>query len=416
MALFYMDMRTPRKDFEKYMVRIKDQGARLIRSRVHTVTPVGHDGDLEVRYVTEAGEVKDEMFDMVVLSVGMVIPPETVALADRLEVPLSPNNFMETSCFEPTSTFRDGIYACGAFNGPKDIPQSVMEGSAAAGSASRSLAAARGTLTHEKVYPPEEEVAAEPARVGVFVCSCGLNIGGVVDVPALVDYAQEIPDVAYAQGNLFSCSQDAQSQMAEMIKENGLNRVVVAACSPSTHQPIFQDMLRTAALNKYLFEMANIRNQCTWVHQGVPEAATEKCKDLIRMAVAKARLLQPLEYLAVPINKTALVVGGGVAGMTSALGLADQGFKVHLVERTKRLGGHARKLHTTWRGGLVGPRLESLIQRVTSHPNISLHFDIVSRGRDGRGGQLHFHPLPTPGRPPRHRGAGHRRRTSPAGG
>jgi heterodisulfide reductase subunit A len=162
-----------------------------------------------------------------------------------------------------------------------------------------------------------------------------------------------------------------------------MNRVVVAACSPSTHQPIFQDMLRTAGLNKYLFEMANIRNQCTWVHQTVPEAATEKCKDLIRMAVAKARLLQPLEYLAVPINKTALVVGGGVAGMTSALGLADQGFKVHLVERTKRLGGHARKLHTTWRGGLVGPRLESLIQRVTSHPNISLHFESLVEGVTG---------------------------------
>ena len=271
MALFYMDIRTPRKDFEKYMVRIKDQGARLIRSRVHTINPVGDTGDLEVRYVTEAGEVKDEIFNMVVLSVGMVIPPDTVALAEKLEIPLSPNNFVETSCFAPTSTFREGIYSCGAFNGPKDIPQSVMEGSAAAGSASRTLAAARSTLTKEKVYPPEEEVSGEAARVGVFVCSCGLNIGGIADVPALVEYAKEIPDVVYTQANLFSCSQDAQSQMAEVIKENNLNRVVIAACSPSTHQPIFQDMLRTAGLNKYLFEMANIRNQCTWVHQAVPD-------------------------------------------------------------------------------------------------------------------------------------------------
>jgi len=377
MALFYMDIRTPRKDFEKYMVRIKDQGARLIRSRVHSVTPVGHDGDLEVRYVTEAGEVHDEVFDMVVLSVGMVIPPATVELAKKLEVPLGPNNFVETSCFAPTTTFREGIYSCGAFNGPKDIPQSVMEGSAAAGSASRSLAAARSTLTKEKIYPPEVAVSAEPVRVGVFVCNCGLNIGGIADVPALVEYAKEIPDVAYVQDNLFSCSQDAQSQMAEVIKKNNLNRVVVAACSPSTHQPIFQDMLRTAGLNKYLFEMANIRNQCTWVHQTVPEMATEKCKDLIRMAVAKARLLQPLEYLSVPINKTALVVGGGLAGMTSALGLADQGFQVHLVERKKQLGGNARKLHTTWRGGLVSNRLAAIIGKVTSHPNISIHFDSI---------------------------------------
>ena len=377
MALFYMDIRTPRKDFEKYMVRIKDQGARMIRSRVHSVTPVGADGDLEVRYVTEAGEVHDEIFDAVVLSVGMVIPPETVALADRLGVPLSPNNFMETTCFEPTTTLRRGIYACGAFNGPKDIPQSVMEGSAAASAATRDLVEARDTLVHEKVYPPERQVLDEEPRIGVFVCNCGLNIGGVADVPAIVERTKDIANVVYTQANLFSCSQDAQSQMADMIKEHNLNRVVVAACSPSTHQPIFQDMLRTAGLNKYLFEMANIRNQCTWVHQGVPEAATAKCNDLVNMAVAKARLLQPLEYLSVPINKTALVVGGGLAGMTSALGLADQGFQVHLVERKKQLGGNARKLHTTWRGGLVAPRLEAVIGKVTSHPNISMHFEAI---------------------------------------
>ncbi len=238
-------------------------------------------------------------------------------------------------------------------------------------------------MTHDKVYPPEVDLGEEAPRVGVFVCNCGLNIGGIADVPALVEYSKDIPDVAYVQANLFSCSQDAQSQMAEVIRENKLNRVVVAACSPSTHQPIFQDMLRTAGLNKYLFEMANIRNQCTWVHQSEPEAATEKCKSLIRMAVAKARLLEPLEYLAVPINKTALVVGGGLAGMTSALALADQGFQVHLVERTNRLGGNARKLHTTWRGGLVAPRLEAVIRRVTSHPNISLHFESIIEAAEG---------------------------------
>ena len=188
MAVFYMDMRTPRKDFEKYCTKIKDQGARLIRSRVHSITARGRDdGDLEVRYVTEAGEVADEIFDMVVLSVGMVMPPETIELAKRLDVDLGPNDFVEASCFAPTTTFRDGIYACGAFTGPKDIPQTVMEGSAAAAAATRDLAAARGTLMKKKEYPPEKDVAGEPARVGVFVCNCGLNIGGVADVPAIVD-------------------------------------------------------------------------------------------------------------------------------------------------------------------------------------------------------------------------------------
>ena len=383
MALFYMDMRTPRKDFEKYMVRIQDQGARLIRSRVHTIKPAGNDGDLEVRYVTEAGEVQDEIFDAVVLSVGMVIPPATVELAKKLAIPLSPNNFVQTSCFAPTTTFQEGIYSCGAFNGPKDIPQSVMEGSAAAAAATQALASARGTLVTEKEYPPEREVRGEEPRIGVFVCNCGLNIGGVADVPAIVEYARNIPNVEYAQDNLFSCSQDSQAQMVEKIAEYNLNRVVVAACSPSTHQPIFQDMLRSAGLNKYLFEMANIRNQCTWVHQNEPEKATAKCQDLVNMGVAKARLLQSLEYITVGVNRRALVIGGGVSGMTSALALANQGYEVHLVERKYRLGGNALKLHTTWRGGLVRPRLDALIDKVTSRDNLIIHFNSMVTGVSG---------------------------------
>jgi len=281
---------------------------------------------------------------------------------------------VDHSCFAPTTTFRDGIYACGAFTGPKDIPQTVMEGSAAAAEATRRLASARGTLLKMKEYPPEREVAGDPARVGVFVCNCGLNIGGVADVPAIVEYAKGLPNVEYAQANLFTCSQDAQDQMVEMIEEHRLNRVVVAACTPTTHQPIFQQMMRTAGLNKYLFEMANIRNQCTWVHQNEPEQATQKCQDLVNMAVAKARLLWPLEYLTVGVERTALVVGGGVTGMTAAMALADQGYQVHLVERRGFLGGNALKLHTTWRGGLVKPRVKDIINRVQNNPRITVHF------------------------------------------
>ncbi len=374
MALFYMDMRTVRKDFEKYCTRIKEQGARLIRSRVHSVKPANTSGDLLVRYVTETGDIVEELFEALVLSTGLVNPPETVELAKRLKVDLSPNKFMNTQCFKPVTTSRPGIYSCGVFNGPRDIPQSVMEGSGAAAAASQSLASARGTLVKEKVFPPEKDVKEAEARVGVFVCNCGLNIGGVADVPALVEYAMEIPQVAYAQANLFTCSQDAQKAMVEMIQEHDLNRVVVAACSPSTHQAIFQDMLRNAGLNKYLFEMANIRNQCTWVHQHEPGFATEKCKDLIRMGVAKARLLKSLDYLTVPVTRTALVLGGGVAGMTSALALADQGYEVHLVERLDRLGGNARKLHTSWRGGEVQPRVDAMVEAVDKHPRITVHF------------------------------------------
>jgi heterodisulfide reductase subunit A len=377
MALFYLDLRTPRKDFEKYSTRIMDQGARLIRSRVHSVTLAGHDGDLEIRYVSEEGDIQDEIFDLVVLSVGGVVTPGVITLAKKLGVKLSHNRFMDTECFKPVTTSRPGIYSCGFFNGPKDIPQTVMEGSAAAAAAAQTLAPVRGTLIRAKEFPPEVDVAAEEPRVGVFVCHCGLNIGGVVDIPDIVEYLKDIPNVEYVQANLFSCSQDATSAMVEKIKEHGLNRVVVAACSPSTHQPIFQDMLRNAGLNKYLFEMANIRNQCSWVHQTEAEAATTKCKDLVRMAVAKARLLEPLEYLEVPVTKKALVVGGGVTGMTAALGLADQGYLVHLAERKARLGGNALKVHSTWRGGLVGPRVDLLIAKVMSHPNIKVHYKAI---------------------------------------
>ena len=377
MAMFYMDMRTPRKDFEKYCVRIKNQGARLIRSRVYGVEPLPDSGDLRIRYIAESGEPKEEIFDLVVLSVGGVTSTDTIDLARKLGVKLSHNKFMDAQCFAPVTTSRPGVFSCGFFNGPKDIPQTVMEGSAAATAAARLLAEARGSLIREKVFPPEQDVSQESPRVGVFVCQCGLNIGGVADVPAVVEYAQTIPQVEYAQANLFTCSQDAQNLMVEMIKEHHLNRVVVAACTPTTHQATFQDMMRNAGLNMYLFEMANIRNQCTWVHQHQPEAATQKCKDLVRMGVAKARLLEPLDYITVPVNKTALVVGGGVTGMTTALNLAERGFEVHLAERKDRLGGNALKLHTTWRGGLVGPRLEELVSKVKNHPNITIHYQSI---------------------------------------
>ncbi|MGA9754110.1 MAG: FAD-dependent oxidoreductase, partial [Desulfobaccales bacterium] len=375
MAIFYMDMRTPRKDFEKYYHRAMGQGARLIRSRVHSVEARGDSGDLEITYVTEAGETFTETFDMVVLATGMVISPGTRDLAETLGVELSRYNFVNHSCFEPVATSRTGIYACGVLTGPKDIPQSVREGSAAAAAATRQLAPARGTLLKQKVYPPEQDVAGEEPRVGVFVCNCGINIGGVADVPAVAEFARGIPDVVYVQENLFTCSEDAQCQMIEMIKEHNLNRVVVAACSPTTHQPIFMDMLRNAGLNKYLFEMANIRNQCTWVHQYNRDAATRKCQDLVNMAVAKARLLQPLDSLSVGVTHKALVVGGGVSGMTTALALADQGYGVDLAEGIDSLGGNALKLHTTWRGEQVKPYLHELIDRVQKHDNIHVHFE-----------------------------------------
>ncbi len=372
-AIFYMDMRTHGKDFEKFYNTAKDKhGVRFINSRVHTVDPVPGSDDLQVRYVTDDGNIETEVFEQIVLSVGMEITPEILDLAKRLDLDLTAGNFCKTSAVDPVSTSREGVYVCGSFQGPKDIPESVMEASSAACQAGIKLAAARDTLITQPKLTDEVDVAGQEPRVGVFVCNCGVNIGGIADVPAIAKYAQDLPNVAYVEENLFTCSQDAQDKMVEVIKEQNLNRVVVAACTPRTHEPLFQETIRDAGLNAYLFEMANIRNQCTWVHASEKQVATDKSKDLVRMAVARAALLDPISDLSVNVNNGALVIGGGAAGMTAALCLADQGFPATLVERSPDLGGMARDLSKTWKGEDVQPVLDDLIGRVEKHPGVTV--------------------------------------------
>jgi len=375
-AIFYMDMRTHGKDFEKFYTSAKDKhGVRFIRSRVHSVDPVRGTDDLEVRYVTDEGEIKIETFDQIVLSVGLEISQEIVDLAKRLGIELTEGNFCKTETIDPIATQREGIYVCGAFQGPKDIPESVMEASSAACSAGIKLSQARGTLVKEKEFPDEKDVTEEKPSIGVFVCNCGINIGGIADVPAIAKYAKGLPNVAYVEENLFTCSQDTQDKITEVIKEKGLNRVVVAACTPRTHEPLFQETIRNAGLNSYLFEMANIRNQCTWVHSSEKEKATEKSKDLVRMAVARASLLDPIVDISVDVNKSALVVGGGIAGMTAALSLADQGFPTTIVEKASILGGAAKDISKTWKGQDVQGFLAGLADKVEKHPDIEVLTD-----------------------------------------
>ena len=371
-VVFNMDIRSFGKDYEKYYLRAQDAGIRFVKSRVHSVDVVRDTGDLSIRFVEESGDLKVEVFDMVVLSVGLQVPEETAELAKRLGIELDKSRFAVTHPFSPVETSRRGIYACGAFQGPKDIPGSVTEASAAACAASGRLAAGRNTLTRRIEVPEEIDVSAEEARIGVFVCNCGVNISSVVSVKDVEEYAKRLPGVAFATQNLFTCSQDSQERMKEIIKENRLNRVVVAACSPKTHQPIFQDTLTACGLNKHLFEMANIRNQDSWVHSSEPGAATKKAKDLVRMAVARAVTLESLKGKVVPINKQALVVGGGIAGMNAALSIADQGFSTVLVEKEAELGGFGRHLHHTIEGADIQDYLRKLRGRVTSHAKIEV--------------------------------------------
>jgi len=376
-TIFFMDMRTYGKDLDRYYERAKEEhGIRFVRSKIYGVDEVDGTGDLAIKYVTEDGAVTTEDFNLVVLSVGFEPSPQVIDLGRKLGIQLNKYGFCSTSPFSPLETSKPGIFVCGTYSGPKDIPETVMQASGAAGSVSALLAPSRKTLVKEKVYPPEIEVDGQEPRIGVFVCHCGINIAGVVNVPEVKEYASTFPNVVFADDNLFTCSQDTQEKIKQKIKEHNLNRVVVASCSPRTHEPMFQETLREAGLNKYLFEMTNIRDQCSWVHMHEPGRATQKAKDLVRMAIAKARLIEPLRQLSLDLNHTALVIGGGIAGMTSALNLAEQGFEVHLVERSSELGGAARQIHYTLEGGDVQSYLADLIQKVTSHPLIKIHTNV----------------------------------------
>ena len=375
-AIFLMDMRTHGKDFETYYNdAMNKHGVRFIRSRVQKINPVPDSKNLEVRYVTENGELKNEIFDLIVLSVGLETSPDMIDFAKTVNIELTEMNFCKTTSFEPVATSRKGIYVCGVFQGPKDIPQAVVDSSAAASAAGEILTSARNTLTKTKEDIPEINVFGEPPRIGVFVCHCGTNIAGVIDVLKVAEYAATLPYVEHSSDNLFSCSQDTQDNMAHIIKEKKLNRIVVAACTPKTHEPLFQETLLNAGLNKYLFEMVNIRNQDSWVHKKYPDIATEKAKDLIRMSVSKAALLEPLEEAELQVNQVAMVVGGGLSGMATAKSLSNQGYETHIIEKNSRIGGEALKLYRTAKGEDVQKELSRLINEIEKDEKICVHYN-----------------------------------------
>ena len=371
-AIFYMDMRITGKDFERYYNRAKDQyGVRFVKSKITHILPTDS-GEQLIRYYDESGNRVEDAFDMVVLSVGLGVSPSAALLASGIDIGMDLYNFVTTNSFEPVQTSRPGIFVCGSLEAPKDIPSSVIEASASAGFAGSQLAESRWSLTKKKETPEETDTRGVPPRIGVFVCCCGTNIAGVIDVPAVVEYAKTLDNVVYSEINLFSCSQDTQDNMATIIKEKGLNRVVVSACTPKTHEPLFQETLINAGLNKYVFEMTNIRNQCSWVNKNDPAKATEKAKDLVRMSVAKVALMKPLDESLLQINQTALVIGGGIAGITAAQSLSAQGYHTVVIEKNDHLGGNAIHVHETWMGENVSQNLNRMIADIQADDNIDI--------------------------------------------
>ncbi|NIR86244.1 CoB--CoM heterodisulfide reductase iron-sulfur subunit A family protein [Candidatus Bathyarchaeota archaeon] len=374
-TIFFMDVRAYGKEFDDYYIRAQEEHrVRFVRSRVSHIHEVPGSQNLMVRHVDDEGS-KDEEFDLVVLSVGMRPPKTAGELAKNLGIELNKYNFCSTQTFSPLNTSRPGVYVCGAFSAPKDIPESVAQASGAAAKAASMIAPERGKLTIVKEYPPERDVSGEEPRIGVFICHCGINIGGTVNVPEVVEYAKTLPNVIHAEHNLYTCSQDTQKGIREMIQEHNLNRVIVASCTPRTHEPLFRETIREAGLNIYLFEMANIRDQCSWVHMHEPEKATQKAKDLIRSIVAKSRLLRPLKKPVIDVVPAGLVIGGGLSGMTAALELAKQGFEVHLVEKEKELGGNLRSIYYLLESEDPQERLRAIIKEVTDNPKIHVHLN-----------------------------------------
>jgi heterodisulfide reductase subunit A-like polyferredoxin len=370
--IFLMDMRAFSKGFEEYYERAKEIGVNYIRCRPASVEERPETKNLVIKYLVEDDKKVSREYDMVVLSTGVQALKDAGRISETFGIDLNEYHFCETSTFRPVESNREGIYVAGPFTEPKDIPETVMQASGAASRVLSLLKDVRGSLIVEKEFPPERDITGEDPRIGVFVCHCGSNIAGFVNVPDVVEYAKTLPNVVYAENNLYTCSNDTQEKIKEKIEEHHLNRVVVASCTPRTHEPLFRNTIREVGLNPYLFEMANIRDQCSWVHMHEHEKATLKSKDLVRMAVAKARLLEPLQTRLVPITKSGLVIGAGLSGMTSALELANQGFDVYLVEREKEIGGHLRNIHYLINGTKLHDEFRSLRTKVKENNRIRL--------------------------------------------
>ncbi|UCG69645.1 MAG: hydrogenase iron-sulfur subunit [Thermoplasmata archaeon] len=383
-TIFFMDMRAFGKEFDDYYIRAEEEhGIRFVKNnRVSGVNEDKNTNNLILNYVHE-GVLNEEEFDLVVLSVGMDSPSTALELAEKLGVELNDYNFCKTSVTSPLETNMKGIFVSGAFSAPKDIPDTVAQASGAAACASSLIASERDKLVEVKEYPPEKEVAFEEPRMGVFICHCGINIGGVVKVPDVVEYVKTLPNVVYAESNPYTCSQDTQQNIKSKIEDHNLNRVVVASCTPRTHEPLFQNTVREAGLNPYFFEMANIRDQCSWVHMHEPEAATKKAMDLVRMAISKTRLLEPLYKVEIPINQSALVIGGGISGMMAALELAEHGFAAHIVEKEKELGGNLRRLHFMLTGENLQEFLKETIDKINSNNKINVYVNSDIKNIEG---------------------------------
>jgi heterodisulfide reductase subunit A len=383
-VIFYMEMRAFGKDFDKYVDRAKNEyGVEYKRAMISDIKEEAGTHNLIIRYAQENGEIIDEIYDMVVLSIGFQPRADAIEMAKTYGITPNDYGFARTTTFQPVDTDAEGIYVTGIYQGPKDIPETVVQGSAVAGRVMSLLGEARGTEVTQKALPDEIDVSQDDAQIGVFVCHCGINISQSVDIQQVVDAVKDQKNVVYADDLMYACAPDGQEKIKALVREHGLNRVVVASCTPRTHSPLFQDTIRDAGLNKYLFELADIREQCSWCHMGRKEEATRKAIDIVKMTVAKTRYLEAVQTDSIDVNSAALIIGGGIAGMTTALSLADQGYKAYIVEKDAAIGGLAKNVYQTLDQSDVQEFLKMTIQKVNNNPNIVVHTDAQVEKTDG---------------------------------
>jgi len=341
-TIFNTETRAKGKNFYEFIVKSKEEyGVNYVNGRVSLVKKNPENGKLKLCYENiEKGIVENDEYDMAVLASALFPGKSYYKLLDLINVDYNELGFITEEGLIKAE--ENNIFFAGYSKNPKDIPVSVAEGSACAAKISEKLHSVRFKNIKEVIYPPEIPVSPDDKpRVGVLICQCGINIAGVVNTTAVVDYVSKLPYVVHAEENMYSCSSDSQERIKEIIKEYNLNRFIVASCTPRTHEELFRNTLREAGLNPFLFELVSIREQDSWVHQKEPEKATKKACDLIRMNLTKVINIRPLEKIKVKVKKATLVIGGGIAGIAAAHNLANQGFEVYLVEKKPTMGGHS---------------------------------------------------------------------------
>jgi heterodisulfide reductase subunit A len=381
-CLFILDERAFNKEYSAYFARARERyGIRYIRCRVSSIREDPLTRDLLLQYAAPNGQPRQERFEMVVLATGLQPPDAARQLAGLLDIKLNAHGFCETDKFTPLQTTRPGVFVCGAFSSPKEIAETIVDASGAAAEVMRLLNDQLGAFPFSREWPflttndlpPERDVSQEPPRIGVFACTCGATISQAVDLKLLTQQAACWPGVVLAETVDFACFPEMLAHMRARIGEAGLNRVVVAGCSSRTHEPLFQRMLRLTGLNPYLLELVNLRDQCSRVHQKQGPLANRKAQELVRVAAGRVLAAQPIHKQKHAGRLAALVLGGGAAGMTAALAIADSGYDVHLVERSEMLGGNLRNLY--YLAGGYDPQLllRDLVNRVRAHRHIAVH-------------------------------------------